>query len=215
MATALQNRLVGTVILVALAVIFLPDILDGEKQQNRELFVDVPPQPVVRPVIAPEAFPAEEVKQAASRPVEVVDEQAVDDPAPNNDADEQASEESASQTSENDTQDEEPSALAVQSDTSSLADQTVVEQDPDIQLENSGWVIQLGSFRHQKNVRDLLTKLEKAGYRAFSRPVQTSSGVLTKVFVGPDLQRDNLTAALPHLKEETGLVGRITPFTVE
>ena len=50
---------------------------------------------------------------------------------------------------------------------------------------------------------------------AFSRQVQTSSGLLTKVFVGPDLQKDKLDKALSHLKEITALQGRVTPFTVQ
>jgi DedD protein len=81
--------------------------------------------------------------------------------------------------------------------------------------DDAGWVIQLGSFRHEKNVKALLTKLEKAGYRAFSRKIQTSSGPLNKVFVGPDLDKKKLESALPHLKELTSLKGKVTTFKVE
>ena len=76
------------------------------------------------------------------------------------------------------------------------------------------WVVQLGSFGNQKNVNDLLRKLEKAGYRSFSRKVQTSAGRLTKVFVGPELDKEKLDLALPHLKETTGLTGKVTTFSV-
>jgi DedD protein len=75
-------------------------------------------------------------------------------------------------------------------------------------------VIQLGSFRHQKNVKQLLDKLENAGYRAFSRPIETSSGSLTKVFVGPNLNKRELDGALSHLQELTGLRGKVTRFSV-
>jgi DedD protein len=95
-----------------------------------------------------------------------------------------------------------------------LAEQTTIERSSEAEVANAGWVIQLGSFRHQKNVRELLDKLENSGYRAFSRPVNTSAGRLTKVFVGPDLERDSLQDALPHLKELTGLSGKITQFKV-
>ena len=81
--------------------------------------------------------------------------------------------------------------------------------------DDAGWVIQLGSFRHEKNVKALLAKLEKAGYRAFSRKIQTSSGPLNKVFVGPDLDKKKLESALPHLKELTSLKGKVTTFKVE
>lgn len=45
MASPLQNRIVGTVILVALAVIFLPDLLDGEKVQRDEELETIPLRP--------------------------------------------------------------------------------------------------------------------------------------------------------------------------
>ncbi len=46
MASKFQNRLVGTVILVALVVIFLPDLLDGHKlAQKEEAFAKIPLRP--------------------------------------------------------------------------------------------------------------------------------------------------------------------------
>lgn len=198
MTSALQNRLVGTVILVALAVIFLPDFLDGKKTSNDDAFVSVPAAPARKPIVNPEPFPSDRVANATQHPVEIVDEPALDDePAVGTTAADAVAQ----------------AAPAAQSE-DELASQTVVEA-PEETAVNTGWVVQLGSFRHQKNVKDLLDKLEKAGYRAFSRPIQTSSGPLTKVFVGPDLNRDNLEAALPHLQEVTELKGKITSFRVE
>ncbi|MDO2947726.1 SPOR domain-containing protein [Aeromonas simiae] len=51
MASQFQNRLVGTVILVALVVIFLPDLLDGNKQQEveEESFAKIPLRPELEP----------------------------------------------------------------------------------------------------------------------------------------------------------------------
>lgn len=40
-----QNRLVGIIVLVALGVIFLPDILDGKKQHQEEQFAEIPLRP--------------------------------------------------------------------------------------------------------------------------------------------------------------------------
>ncbi|MEN8814987.1 MAG: SPOR domain-containing protein, partial [Glaciecola sp.] len=42
MNTALQNRLVGTILVVALAVIFLPDLLDGQKQVQQDIQINIP-----------------------------------------------------------------------------------------------------------------------------------------------------------------------------
>ena len=199
MSSALQNRLVGTIILVALVVIFLPDILDGKKESNKDLFVELPQRPVMKPVVDPKPALTDEVKNRASREVEIVEELPIDEPA---------SEMLSTQAAEQVQQTQQPTE-------DSLEQNTIVETNEDKLLESAGWVVQLGVFRHQKNVRELLNKLQAQGYRAFSRPVQTSSGELTKVFVGPDLQKEKLEKAVPHLNELTNLQGRITPFTVK
>lgn len=209
MSSALQNRLVGTVILVAVAVIFLPDLLDGKKESKQNLFVELPSKPSVKKVVAPASFDSQKVAQGASRQIEIINESAIDDPdleGPNL-VNSTANKTSAAELPV----DKQENAAPV----SSLAQETVINDQQPKLLASAGWVVQLGSFRHQKNVRELLTKLENSGYRAFSRPVQTSSGLLTKVFVGPELQKDKLEKILPHLKEITALQGRVSPFTVQ
>lgn len=56
MTPALHNRLVGTVILVALAVIFLPDFLDRKKETNQDEFVSVPATPAKSLLWIPSRF---------------------------------------------------------------------------------------------------------------------------------------------------------------
>lgn len=202
MTSALKNRLVGTIIVVALAVIFLPDFLDGKKQTNREPFVSVPANPPKKPIVEPEPFPSERVAKAAVPAVEIEDEPALDDVL------------TSKTPKETSVEDTSTAAVAQGEEKDDLASQTVVETKSEA-ADDAGWVIQLGSFRHEKNVKVLLAKLEKAGYRAFSRKIQTSSGPLNKVFVGPDLEKQKLDAALPHLKELTGLKGKVTTFKVE
>jgi len=191
--------LVGTVILVAVAVIILPDMLDGKKSSNGDVFVNVPAAPAKKPIVNPEPFPDERVVASAQRPVEIVNEKPVDEPGSPVESVPEASSDSTAQVNNSPNDD--------------LARQTVVEA-PEESEQNNSWVIQLGSFRHQKNVKQLLDKLENAGYRAFSRPIETSSGPLTKVFVGPNLNKRELDGAISHLQELTGLRGKVTRFSV-
>lgn len=204
MTSALKNRLVGTIIVVALAVIFLPDFLDGKKQTNREPFVSVPANPPKKPIVEPEPFPSERVAKAAVPAVEIEDETAIDDEPMVSSRDEDSG---ASVT--------QAPKEKVFEEQDNLASQTVIDNKDAAADDDAGWVIQLGSFRHEKNVKALLAKLERAGYRAFSRKIQTSSGPLNKVFVGPDLDKNKLESALPHLKELTSLKGKVTTFKVE
>jgi len=189
--SALKNRLVGTIIVVALAVIFLPDFLDGKKQTNREPFVSVPANPPKKPIVEPESFPSERVAKAAVPAVEIQDDTALDDDLDSSGAGESGSAGEATTAK--------APAVKTFEEEDNLASQTVVNTKSAAD-DDAGWVIQLGSFRHEKNVKALLKKLEKAGYRAFSRKIQTSSGPLNKVFVGPDLDKKKTGIGTTSLK---------------
>lgn len=219
MSSALQNRLVGTAIVVAIAVIFLPDLLDGKQESKVNLFVELPKKPTMRVVKSPAPFDTDKVKEAATRKVEVISELAIDGNQTVSLPLEVKLESQTADVQVPDVYQAKKSVTEISESvmvkTSSLEKQTVVELDADRLLASAGWVVQLGSFRHKKNVKELLKLLEKAGYRAFSRPVKTNSGILTKVFVGPDLQKSDLENTLSHLKEITNLKGRVTPFTVQ
>lgn len=66
MASKFQNRLVGTVILVALVVIFLPDLMDGNKlEQKEEAFAKIPLRPELEP-----AKPVLQVSAASTLPAD-------------------------------------------------------------------------------------------------------------------------------------------------
>ena len=213
MNTALQNRLVGTILVVALAVIFLPDLLDGQKQVQQDIQINNPNPPAPLATHSLREVNIENIKQQAALPVVVediiaddTDVVSVSDTGIGTNTDTQVTPEidTAVATS--------PPENSKTNLTASLENQTQrLQADPQ---ESAGWVIQLGSFRHQKNVRELFDILEKAGYRTFSRPVETPSGILTKVFVGPEIDQEKLKAALPHLNEITKLKGRLTPFTI-
>jgi len=206
--SALQNRLVGTVIIVALAVIFLPDLLDGKKQTKQDIQVSIPKVPEVLSMQQPSEVDMEALNQQAQITASIELEIAVDD-EPSTEL------ESSRPTMNIPTSNNASSELNMQpqNPNASLAYQTqILIADPQ---DSAGWVVQLGSFRHQKNVRELINVLEKAGYRTFSRPVQTPSGELTKVFVGPEIEQEKLKMALPHLNEITKLKGRLTPFTIK
>jgi DedD protein len=205
MSSTLQNRLVGTIIVVALVVILVPEFLDGEKRINKQEFENVPPVAELVQVQSTERFDSSEVEQELNQPVELVNDLPVDDEIPE-DAAQTASAPNTNSSEINETN---------ESTIEGLEEQLPSEDDlSDIVIKDSGWVVQLGSFKHEKNVKELLNTLNNAGYRAYSRPVMTSVGELTKVFVGPELDKNKLELALPHLTEITKLKGKITAFEV-
>ncbi|UTV26949.1 SPOR domain-containing protein [Photobacterium atrarenae] len=85
MASKFQSRLVGTIILVAIGVIFLPDLFDGKKQHYQEQFASIPLQPEMDEAVEYETIPEPEFAEVElpPDPVSVVIEdenQAPDEP---------------------------------------------------------------------------------------------------------------------------------------
>jgi cell division septation protein DedD len=56
--------------------------------------------------------------------------------------------------------------------------------------KEQGWIIQLGSFAQQKNVERLIQQLHTHGFVAHVAPIHTSHGIITRVYLGPELQKE-------------------------
>ncbi|RJE78231.1 DedD protein [Pseudoalteromonas sp. MSK9-3] len=230
------NRLVGTSIVVVAAIIFIPNILDGEKVHYKDGFKAIPERPEFTTVdlktkIDLEAENAPEVQGDVVETISPDDALLLD----TNDTTELV-DKADSRSNDSDIVDELAPALATQTteqhtDTktqqetppNSVEPSTVVtevskakepKRAPTSNLTKMAYVIQLGSFSHKPNVDALVQKLKKSGFKAFTRPVKTPNGTLTKVFVGPDLDKSKLESKLAKLKELTKLNGRLTQFNI-
>lgn len=215
MSTPFQNRLVGTVIVAAMAIIFLPDLLDGEKQTYQEAFEKIPQAPTVNFTRETKDFPTEKLDKLPKD--KIVNELAIDDDV--------LPEENKLQTKPDEklTTDNNTSTSAkhkltdkqINTDkTTSLGSNAkVIKALPEKAKANTAWVIQLGSFRHKNNVDELVKKLEKAGYTVFTKPIKTKTGTLTKVFVGPELIKTSLEKKIPKLKQLTKVQGKVARFS--
>lgn len=219
MSTPFQNRLVGTVIVAAVAIIFLPDLLDGNKKKHDAEFEGIPQAPKIEINAKIESFP-EEKFEARKRPenqiVEVEQDTILE--LKTNEAESKA----LNNNNLNDSQSKtiEEGNVKVQTlkkeptpkvEPAKVVKKTVKELPPKINIEES-WVIQLGSFRHKKNVLALVDKLKYHGYTTFTKPIKTKNGVLTKVFVGPNINKASLESKLAGLKTLTNVQGKVTRF---
>ncbi|GHA38698.1 SPOR domain-containing protein [Photobacterium aphoticum] len=198
MASKFQSRLVGTIILVAIGVIFLPDLFDGQKQHYQEQFASIPLAPEAADDAQYETIPAPEFADVnlPPEPVTVV-------------VGEDNQHSSSEGTSEH--------GIIMPPEPESIADQVVeVEPQPVAPPQSgnvdSGWVVQLGVFRNADNAHQLVTTLREKGYQAHVFPKQPKEGELARVVVGPDVSKDKLTAKLKELQKLTGLKGRLVRF---
>ena len=73
-------------------------------------------------------------------------------------------------------------------------------------------MVQLGSFADERNALALRDRLRDKGHRAFVATAGGSGAKVTRVFVGPQLERERSQAAVEPLRRETGLEGMVVRF---
>lgn len=57
-----------------------------------------------------------------------------------------------------------------------------------------GWVLQIASFRFEEHAEQLRDKLLADGYASYTRSVSTDRGKMTRLYVGPKLDKEVLLA---------------------
>ena len=74
------------------------------------------------------------------------------------------------------------------------------------------WVVQLASFAKRENAIALRDRLRKKGFKTFVKAVQGTGGKVVRVFVGPQQQRAIAKSAVEALERETKLRGIVVRF---
>ena len=72
------------------------------------------------------------------------------------------------------------------------------------------WAVQLGSFSNKDNAEKLAADLRKQGYAAFLSQLQTSNGVMHRVRIGPQKDRESAEAMATRLGK-VGHDGKVVP----
>ena len=209
------NRLVGTTIVVVAAIVFIPNILDGEKVHYKEGFKAIPERPEYTTIDLQEVIDNKVASAEQPSQIPVEDTQA-------NDADLVANETQQIDTAPQmvEASIDEPvinkgePKVAVQEPAKPVAKAPEPTRKPEENLTQMAYVIQLGSFSHAPNVKSLQEKLKANGFKTFTRPIKTPNGTLTKVFVGPSLSKKELESKLTELKQLTKLNGKVTQFEI-
>ena len=235
MASKFQNRLVGTIALVALGVIVLPGLLDGQKKHYQDEFAAIPLVPKPGDKDEPDMLPA--VTQALpSQPPEGAAEEvrAGDAAAPSLDASRYAANSSGNET-------EDTAQPAPQPKPKPVAPKPQVQTQPKPQRDNTSeqfapateappaqqkpvvddkpaptgkaYVVQLGALKNADKVNEIVSKLRGAGYRVFTAPSTPVQGKITRILVGPDASKDKMKGSLGELKQLSGLNGVVMGYS--
>ncbi len=203
------NRLVGTSIVVIAAIVFIPNILDGEKVHYKEGFKAIPERSEFKTIDLQESID-EKVAQAEPLKQEQIEDIAADDDVLTSKQSQYAAEAEIVEASIEPQTAPEPVAKAPEP----VKAKPIAPRKSEENLTDMAYVIQLGSFSHAANVKALQAKLKAKGFKTFTKPIKTPNGTLTKVFVGPSLDKGELTKKLPELKTLTKLNGKVTQYSV-
>ncbi|MEF3102948.1 cell division protein DedD [Raoultella terrigena] len=234
MASKFQNRLVGTIVLVALGVIILPGLLDGQKKHYQDEFAAIPlvPKPGDRdePDMLPaatQALPAQPPEGAAEEvragnaaapsldpsriPVNSNSFDDVQEPvvAPKPQPKPQAQPKPQPQPQPKPV--EKPQQPTQQQQT---AAQTPAPKPAEIPAPTGrAYVVQLGALKNADKVNEIVGKLRSSGFKVYTSPSTPVQGKITRILVGPDASKDKLKGQLGDLKQLSGLSGVVMGYT--
>lgn len=187
MDDGLKQRLIGAIVLVALAVLFLPSLFSTNSRQRVDLTSQIPSEPLdipaplqierpVRPQGIPQAPPLEEYYQH-----EVEGEVTVSPPENVEVATKPAGSVSNSTTATPTVPISEPPAPTPPIASASQGGASVP----------AAWSIQVGSFQSEERAQALTQKLLDENYKAYMRRSNVGAESRYRVFVGPKINRDD------------------------
>ena len=186
-----KQRIVGTIVIASLALIFLPIIFDGQGSHQTQTASRIPEQPVVPILPEPQQ----------SRPVIISDaDLVVTETKPEPERVTKTIEESASDLIE-----------------VSASESGFTRDIPTLNPAGlpNGWSIRLGSFSEASNATNLMQRLQTAGYKAYIRDIDSEQVELTGVFVGPWLERALVNDYIDQLRDEFQLEGMVVRYQLK
>lgn len=240
MASQFQHRVVGAVVLVALGVIILPGVLDGDKKHYQNEFAaipiiptaednrtttDLPPANQALPDVNTNATAGDE-NTATTTPDPVVTDSTttnnVNNTASTNTSTttNQAANQTTNQQTTNQTTNQtvttppntgNTNTSNTNNSTTQNTNQTTTNQTAP---KGKAYVVQLGAFKNVEGIEKVKAQLSFANYTVFTIPAKPVQGQTTRILVGPDASRQKLQAALPELERLTGLKGVVREHNV-
>ncbi|EGR7665250.1 TPA: cell division protein DedD [Salmonella enterica] len=222
MASKFQNRLVGTIVLVALGVIVLPGLLDGQKKHYQDEFAAIPLVPKPGDRDEPDMMPAATQALPTQPPEGAAEEvRAGDAAAPSLDPSRMASnnveldpipvETPKPKPVEKPKPQPKPQQPVVAASTPTPAPQPVADDKP--APTGKAYVVQLGALKNADKVNEIVGKLRSAGFRVYTSPSMPVQGKITRILVGPDASKDKMKGSLGELKQISGLSGVVMGYS--
>lgn len=222
-----KQRLIGAVVVVALAVIFLPMVLQGPVDRGTtDMAMDIPPRPEVEQgpadADAPEpdtdeAPPPDEPGDAASE-LEAVPLPQSDQPdtaeepgdAPPPEPDAEPEQEPEQELARDEPPEEASDEAADEEAEAPTADASADDAEADESEELASWAVQVGSFSSESNALGLRDRLRDQEFSAYvDRLERDGEDPVYRLRVGPVVERDEAEGLLEDLREDADLDGLV------
>ena len=215
----LKQRIIGALVLVSLAVIFVPMMFDEPHSERESTTIKIPEEPPFPEVDAPEPeisdAPAYRIEESdASGEPDQVSQPSNDQPTP--DAGMAGTEPQPVTNAVEEPQNPPEPAPSEASSSSANADTDTA--DPATETDSAeytrslegAWVVQLGSFGSGDNARRLRDKVRDKGYNSHLQQVTRGDTELTRVFSGPFAEKAEAERAKQALDKAFGLNSLVT-----
>ncbi len=216
MASKFQNRLVGTIVLVALGVIVLPGLLDGQKKHYQDEFAAIPLVPKPGDSDEPDMLPDAGAALPAQPPEGAGEEVRASSATPTVDTSRLSGATDARVSEPPPVAQPKPEPVKPR-EQPKPAPKPVPEPAKPAQQEKppvgKAYVVQLGALKNADKVSEIVTKLRGAGYRVYTIPSTPVQGKITRILVGPDASKDKLKSSLGELKSLSGLSGVVMNYS--
>jgi len=187
----LKQRLVGAIVLISLAVIFLPMLFSGNGQFQSRFQSGIPPQPSYDIV-------ASQLKVPEQVPSKVLEKVPLIQPTESKASNETPATQASAQIEQSHT---DPDPSVPENPTPAINTPSSQKATPPV----TGWVVQVGSFYKKKNAMTLRDRLRKKGLSSFVVTGRGKNGPIYRVRVGPELDRKKADNLLRTVESETRL----------
>ncbi|MDN6318651.1 MAG: SPOR domain-containing protein [Marinobacter sp.] len=209
----LKQRIIGALVLISLAVIFVPMVFDEPHSERTSTSINIPEEPPFPEVEAPESDiappPSYQQNQASSQEPATQDFKIVENDEP---AAQSASSNSGSAEPEV-TKPAAPEPSKPEPVASKKPEAPVRTEQTEAEFTRSlkgAWVVQLGSFGNSDNARGLRDEVREKGYNSHLQEVVRGDNTLTRVFSGPFSEKSKAEAAKRALDKAFSLNSLVT-----
>ncbi len=212
MNEGLKQRVIGALVLLGIAIIFLPSFFRERQPYQVDMTSQIPARPDITPLIIEDPVRPLGIDPApAPETMYIPDsDQTVQDSVKMREAVEAEVSTNVAVITEATLEDTTDSVITTPAAVSE--NNTVDNNDPSALPEGvvSAWVIQVASLRKVASARTLKDDLQGRGYRAYIRQVQTAAGPVSRVFIGPKLDKQ---AALS-IKAKVDLIFKVNSLVL-